>query len=325
LPLKRNLVEKNIQLMQIHEYLENQLRNTGFAGIDLQKTAMGLRITIKTAYPGSVIGNRGIKIKQLTADLEKKFGLQNPQIDVFHIKKPELNAQIMAEAIASGIRKGQNFRKTAYSVMRRIMKAGARGVEVRISGKTTSQRARTLVFRAGIISKCGIPAIEGVSTGIAEAIMKLGIIGVQVKIMPLDYRLPDEIIMKAPNLPDLKKYKADEIISEDYIIDKGSAKIIKEEEEEEESIFDIEEGETIEKIEVENEKEEIEVEKNLEKSEEKEESIEKVDEIANEILKSEELDKNITQSSTNIDQISKNDEEEIKSSKAKRGRKKKSE
>jgi len=337
LPLKKNLVEKDIQLMQVHEYLEKVLRNRGFAGVKLQKTALGLRITIKTAYPGSVIGARGVRIRKLSEDLEKKFGFQNPQIEVDPIRKPELNAQIMAEAIVYGIKKGQNFRRTAYSVMRRIMKAGARGVEVRISGKSTSQRARTLIFRSGVISKCGTPAIEGVNKGFAEAIMKLGLIGVQVKIMSLDYNLPDEIIMKDPNIPDIKKIREEEIIDEDYIIEKGTSEII-EEKGLEESIFDMVEENDIEEIQIEDEKSEVE---SIEEAKEGDKIIEEADMTINDLLgdEIEEQEKDILK---DIDAKGKKQEEykektkevaktedkktseEVPKKKSRRGRKKKS-
>ncbi|MCP4761321.1 MAG: 30S ribosomal protein S3, partial [archaeon] len=198
MPLKKQFIEKGIQMMQIDEYLNEVLSNSGYAGSELQKTPLGLRITIKTARPGLVIGRKGIRIRELSDDLASKFGIDNPQIDVEPVENPDLNATIMAEALAFQIRKGLNYRRAAYSVMRRAIRGGARGVEVIISGKSTSQRARTQIFRSGIISKCGGPAIDGVDKGIAEIVMKSGTIGIRIKIMPLSYKMPDEIILKDP-------------------------------------------------------------------------------------------------------------------------------
>jgi hypothetical protein len=155
--------------------------------------------------------------------------------------------------------------------MRRIIRAGARGVEVRISGKSTSQRARTQIFRAGIISKCGTPAIDGVDKGISQVVLKSGTIGIMVKIMPLDYQLPDEIVLKDPELKarleqHRKKQKKiqDEVDDGDVIIDVDSKKVVldagEDDEEEEEDFFqeaeDLEEIETIEVIPEDESKEE---------------------------------------------------------------------
>jgi small subunit ribosomal protein S3 len=257
MPLKRAFVQRGIQLMQIDEYLAKVLDNSGYAGVELQKRyPLGYQITIRTARPGLVIGRKGARIRDIGDELTKLFGLENPQIDVEAIENPELNAQIMAEAIAFGIRKGQNYRRTAYNIMRRIIRSGARGVEVKISGKSTSQRARTQIFRAGIISKCGTPAIEGVDKGIAQVIMKSGTIGISVKIMPLEYQMPDEIQLKDPELKArLKKHRQqvlldEEIIDGDVLIDKDSKSVVLDAGDADESIFDdIEDGE-IEEIEI---------------------------------------------------------------------------
>jgi small subunit ribosomal protein S3 len=268
MPLKRAFVQRGIQIMQIDEYLAELLDNSGYAGVEIQKRyPLGYQITIRTARPGLVIGRKGVRIREIGEKLTELFGLENPQIDVEAIENPELNAQIMAEAIAFGIRKGQNYRRTAYNIMRRIIRAGARGVEVKISGKSTSQRARTQIFRAGIISKCGEPAIEGVDKGIANVVMKSGTIGITMKIMPLEYQMPDEIILKDPELKArLAQHKKRAIILEedvedgDVLIDKDTKTVVIDAGDDDDSIFD-EVDEDIEDIEV----EEAETEKSEEK------------------------------------------------------------
>lgn len=251
-------MEKGIQLMQIHEYLSKVLENSRYAGIELQKSPLGYNLTIKTGSPGLVIGRKGMRIKELSQKLSKKFGLENPEIEVEAVDNPDLNAQIMAESLAYGIKKGQNYRRTAYSVMRRIMRAGARGVEIIISGKSTSQRARTNIFRNGIISKCGGPALEGVDKGLVHVVMKSGTIGIRVKIMPLSYKLPDEIILKDPDLKKKleehkKRSKAREVEGGDVLISKSDSTVIIDSEKGEESIFDdLEEEAVIENTELEN-------------------------------------------------------------------------
>lgn len=262
MPLKRAFVQRGIQLMQIDEYLAKVLDNSGYAGVEIQKRyPLGYQITIRTARPGLVIGRKGVRIREIGAKLTELFGLENPQIDVEAIENPELNAQIMAEAIAFGIRKGQNYRRTAYNIMRRIIRSGARGVEAKISGKSTSQRARTQIFRAGIISKCGEPAIEGVDKGVAQVVMKSGTIGITMKIMPLTYQMPDEIVLKDPELKarlEAHKKRAlkieEEVVDGDVLIDKDTKTVVIDAGDEEDSIFDVVD-EVIDDIEVEEAKE----------------------------------------------------------------------
>jgi small subunit ribosomal protein S3 len=193
MPVKKHFVNRGLQHTLIEEFLASELDNSGYAGCSLQKTPMGTRITIRTSRPGIVIGRRGSKVKELTDSVKEKFNINVPTIDVETVENPELNATIQAERIAYSIQKGQNYRRATYGIVRRIIRSGARGVEVHISGKVTSQRARHQVFRAGIISKCGTPADEGVDKGVCHLTLKSGILGIRVKIMPESYQLPDEV------------------------------------------------------------------------------------------------------------------------------------
>ncbi|MHA1579131.1 MAG: 30S ribosomal protein S3, partial [Candidatus Freyarchaeota archaeon] len=110
----------------------------------------------------------------------------------------ELNARVMATRLASALERGIHFRRAAYSILRRVMAAGAKGVEIKISGKLTSQRARYQKFRDGLISKTGEPSIQFVDEAVAHALSKPGITGVHVKIMLPDSRLPDDIEILEP-------------------------------------------------------------------------------------------------------------------------------
>ena len=193
MPIKKHFINKGIQSCLIDEFLRSELDNSGYSGCSLQKTPMGTRITIRTSRPGLVIGKKGKKIKELTDAVKAKFNINVPTIDVDTIENPDLNAQIQAERIAYAINKGQNYRRATYSIIRRIIKSGARGVEVHISGKVTSQRARNQVFRSGVINKCGTPAIEGVDKGVAHLTLKSGVLGIRVSIMSKDYLLPDYV------------------------------------------------------------------------------------------------------------------------------------
>lgn len=193
MPLAKHFIEQGIKLMEINEYLRSELVRAGFAGVEIQKTPLGVRIVLKTSRPGLVIGKGGKRIQEITDVLEHRFGLEMPQIEVDEVKNPDLDAQIMAERLAYSLDRGRHYRRAGYYILRKVMDAGARGVEIRVAGKVTSQRARAQVFRAGVMSKSGMPAQEAIDKGVAQCIQKTGTMGVIVKIMRADYKMGDEV------------------------------------------------------------------------------------------------------------------------------------
>ena len=212
--------------MTIDEFLRSELVRAGFAGIDLQKTPLGTRIVLKTSRPGLVIGKGGKRIQELTDMLNEKFEIDMLQIEVEEVKKPDLDAQIMAERLAYSLDRGRHYRRAGYYILRKVMDAGAKGIEIIISGKITSQRARTQIFRAGTMSKSGQIAQEGVDKGVAQCIQKSGVLGIIVKIMKADTKMGDDITIKKEQLEKaqkeaeakLAKTRAEEALEKDYKI-----------------------------------------------------------------------------------------------------------
>lgn len=199
MPIKTHFVVKGLQRIRIDEYLDSELTRAGYGGVDIQKTPLGTRFTIYATRPGFVIGRRGKTVRELTETLKQKFGIDNPQIEVAEVEVPEFDAKIMARKLASSLERGFQYRRAVYSVLRRIMESGAKGVEITISGKLTSQRARYQKFRDGVITKCGEPKNEFVREATAPAFLKPGVMGVRVVIMiPGD--LPDKIRVNYPEI-----------------------------------------------------------------------------------------------------------------------------
>jgi ribosomal protein S3 len=132
----------------------------------------------------------------------------------------------MAERLAYSLDRGRHYRRAGYYILRKVMDAGARGVEIIISGKVTSQRARTQIFRAGTMSKSGQPAQVGVDKGVAQCIQKSGVLGIIVKIMSADTKMGDDIrindeqLSKAQAKEEAKvaKTRIEEIVEKDYDI-----------------------------------------------------------------------------------------------------------
>ena len=180
--------------MLLKEFLMKESERAGFGGIKIQRTPLGTLITLEVERPGLIIGRGGKRIKELTETIANKFGLENPQIEIEEVSdNAALNAQLMAQKVAAALERGWHFRRVGHSTVRRIMDAGARGCQVIISGKLTGDRHRTEKFTMGYIKYCGEVASRVMDEGMATAKTKPGIIGVKVRIMPPNARLPDEI------------------------------------------------------------------------------------------------------------------------------------
>lgn len=187
---ERKFVAENIRRVLLKEYLMKEVARAGFGGLDIQRTPMGTRVILTTERPGLVIGRKGQTIKNLTQAIEKEFGFENPQIEVQEVENANLNAQIMAEKLASSLERGWHFRRAGHSTVRRIMDSGAKGCYIIVAGKLTGQRHRTEKFKDGNIKFCGEPKANFMDHGYAVAKLKMGIIGVTVQIMAKDAKLP---------------------------------------------------------------------------------------------------------------------------------------
>ena len=211
---EKKFVRENVKRLMIKEYLRERIAGAGFGGMDIQRTPMGTRISILVERPGLVIGRGGSNIAKLTEEIKEKFDVDNPQIEIIEAgDKSALNAQIMAEKLAEALERGWHFRRAGHSTVRRIMEAGAKGCQVIISGKLTGERHRTEKFTQGHVKYCGDIVKDVMDEGFAVAKLKPGVIGVKVRIMKPDAKLPDEISIVGPEAE--KKEEAEEEAKEE--------------------------------------------------------------------------------------------------------------
>lgn len=195
---ERKFIEEKMDRVLLKEFLQKRTERAGFGGADISRTPMGTRITLYTERPALVIGRKGKKIQEITEEIKEKFEFDNPQIEVQEVNVPQLNAQIMAEKLASSLERGWYFRRAGHSTVRKIMDAGAKGCQIILSGKVSGPRHRVEKFQDGHIKYCGEERKKWMDEGFAQAKLKLGIIGVTVKIMDPDAKLPDEIEIIPP-------------------------------------------------------------------------------------------------------------------------------
>ncbi len=178
----------------IKEYIKRNLGKGKISRLDIEYTPVGEKIVISTARPGLVIGRKGEKIEELTNFLKTRFKLENPHIEIKEIGNPLFDAQLVADEIAMALERMGNlkFKVIAYKKLQEIMRAGALGCELRLSGKLPSERAKSWRFSEGYLKKAGQSSKE-VDRAQATALTKLGISGIKVAIMSPEKRIYDQI------------------------------------------------------------------------------------------------------------------------------------
>ena len=163
---------------KLREFMKRKLANAKVARITIQRTTDRVKITLHTASPGIIIGRSGDAIKQLTAEVQK-LTEQKADVEIFEIKRPELNAQLVAETIAKDLENRVTFRRAMRQAMTRAMKNGAKGIKTATSGRLGgADIARTESYHEGTIPLQTLRA--DIDYGFAEAMTTYGKLGVKV-------------------------------------------------------------------------------------------------------------------------------------------------
>ncbi|NIN53151.1 MAG: 30S ribosomal protein S3 [Nitrososphaeria archaeon] len=190
-------MDKELKKALLDEYLTQIFRSAGYGGLDLVKTPIGTRITVRALRPGLVIGRKGSKIKSVSKEIEEKFDYPNPAVSVVEVPIPEFEPSIMAWQVARSLSRGYRYRRVGFWVLRSIMEAGAKGAEIVISGKLRTQRSRYEKFTAGVFLKSGDLADKFVKRGKVDVLLKQGMIGVKVLVMPPSPELERHMMVEA--------------------------------------------------------------------------------------------------------------------------------
>ncbi len=198
--IERLFVGEGVKEMEVKKYLNKELRRAGLAAIVIQRTPLVTRIVLYCDRPALVIGRKGRNVKQVTKVIEEVYKIEKPELEIKKVENPNLEPNIVAYRIAAALERGMNPRKVGYKALQAIMREGAKGAEIIMSGKLVGKggRARSLKMRAGYLKKCGQPSFVQVLHGSTIASCKPGIIGVNVSIVPQTVRFPDEIEIIKP-------------------------------------------------------------------------------------------------------------------------------
>ncbi|NCO11539.1 30S ribosomal protein S3 [Candidatus Pacearchaeota archaeon CG_4_9_14_0_2_um_filter_39_13] len=180
----------------VKDYIRGTLGKGRISEVSIEYTPVGEKIIVATNKPGLVIGRRGEKINEMTSVLKKRFNLDNPHIEIKEITEQWLDAQIVADTIALDLeRKGSlKFKLIAYKSLSSIMKSGALGAEIVLSGKLPSDRARSWRFAQGYLKKTGDPS-KVVNRAEAQATTMSGVVGIKVSILPPNAHIHDRVVI----------------------------------------------------------------------------------------------------------------------------------
>lgn len=164
--------------IKIREYFDKNLKDAGIAKVEIERNNKRCEIIVHTSKPGVIIGRGGEEIEKLKKAVSKYIG-ENVQISIVDIKKPDLNAQLVANSIANQITNRASFRMAQKRAIRNIMKSGAKGVKTLVSGRLGgAEMARSEGYEEGMIPRHTLRADIDYAT--AEADTTYGKIGVKV-------------------------------------------------------------------------------------------------------------------------------------------------
>ncbi len=174
----RNYGDKIVEDDKIRKYLNVRLAKASVAAVIIERTLKLVTVTIKTARPGVIIGRGGQEVDKLKEELKKLTG-KEVQINIFEIKRPELDARLVADSIARQIEGRISFRRAVKMSIASTMRMGAEGIKVTVSGRLNgAEMARTETYKEGRTPLHTFRA--DIDYHISEAHTKMGRIGVKV-------------------------------------------------------------------------------------------------------------------------------------------------
>src|SRR5512142_3170380 len=164
--------------LKVREYLKKKLAHASVAKVTIERPAKNARITVHSARPGVVIGKKGEDIETLRADLRRMMGT-DVGLSIEEIRKPEVDAQLVADSIAQQLEKRIMFRRAMKRAMQNAMRLGAQGIKIMCSGRLNGiEIARTEWYREGRVPLHTLRA--DIDYGFSEARTTYGVIGIKV-------------------------------------------------------------------------------------------------------------------------------------------------
>ncbi|WP_018914684.1 30S ribosomal protein S3 [Thiomonas sp. FB-6] len=186
--------------IQVREYLAKKLKGASVSRVVIERPAKNARITIFSARPGVVIGKKGEDIEALKAELTKRLGVP-VAVDIEEVRKPEIDAKLIADSITQQLEKRIMFRRAMKRAMQNAMRLGAQGIKIMSSGRLNGiEIARTEWYREGRVPLQTLRA--DIDYGFSEAKTTYGVIGVKVWVYKGDNLGRGALAQKAAEAPE---------------------------------------------------------------------------------------------------------------------------
>jgi len=164
--------------LRIRKYIKDKFYHTGISRVEIERAAKRIRVHVFTARPGIIIGKKGADIEALKKELTKLTG-KDVYINIREIKRPELDAQLVAESVAQQLERRVAFRRAMKKTVTNTMRFGAQGIKIHVAGRLGgAEMARREWYREGRVPLQTIRA--DIDYGFAKALTTYGVIGVKV-------------------------------------------------------------------------------------------------------------------------------------------------
>jgi small subunit ribosomal protein S3 len=175
----RNFAPMLAEDIKVRNFLKRKLAHASVGRVLIERPAKDARITIFSARPGVVIGKKGEEIESLKAELRRIMGVQQVHVNIEEIRKPEIDAQLIADSIAQQLEKRIMFRRAMKRAMQNAMRLGAQGIKIMSAGRLNGiEIARTEWYREGRVPLHTLRA--DIDYGMGEAKTNYGVIGIKV-------------------------------------------------------------------------------------------------------------------------------------------------
>ena len=182
--------------LQVRDYVKKRLANASVSRVDIERPAKTAKVTVYTARPGIVIGKKGEDVEKLKGILSEKMGIP-VQINIEEIRKPDLDAQLVADSVAQQLERRVMFRRAMKRAVQNAMRQGAEGIKVQVGGRLGgAEIARSEWYREGRVPLHTLRA--DIDYAASEATTTYGIIGVKVWVFKGEILDLEEAIVPKP-------------------------------------------------------------------------------------------------------------------------------
>jgi len=182
---RRKFVADGVFYAELNEFFTRELSEEGYSGVEVRVTPARTEIIIRATHTQDVLGEKGRRIRELTALVQKRFKFPENTVELYAEKVANrgLCAVAQCESLKFKLLNGLAVRRACYGVLRFIMESGAKGCEVVVSGKLRAARAKSMKFVDGFMIHSGQPTIDFIDTAVRHVLLRQGVLGIKVKIM----------------------------------------------------------------------------------------------------------------------------------------------